>query len=942
MNTHRRWWLIGVACCASLACGSVRAECGGLQECIGVSSDPAVAPRHSDDGVNRAAPTINFGNQVAASASATRTILVAAVEGPAGTRATIKSIEINGPNKTDFSHVGGTCTVGTPTLLHDGAHAAQLANSCTILVRFNPSTVGVKNAQVDIVSAAIARVAPLTGTGTPSLTGPGAGPATMEVPVNTPATVDLAAFTSGTVTGIAIVTAPARGTASVSGTRVTYTPARDYFGPDSFTYAAFNTAGSSPAAAVTVNVSGRPDPSKDQNVIGLIDAQTRTAQRFARTQIANVQRRMETLHAGARGAALAASERGRSSGSDRPAQLALASTAQQNERGPSSQRATAADADPAGWPMGSMLAAADGRLDLAAASGGGKGADSAETGIWMSGSIGFGTRDADPNTRSLRFETDGIMIGADRRISDRLVLGAGIGYAQDKTTIGTDGSDNRTEGVSAAIYGSYQPTRNTFIDTLIGYGSLKHRSDRVVSAFNDFAQMHRRSEQVFGSVAGGYELRREGVLLSPYGRLDIVYDRFKSATESGAGQSALTYFEHSQTSVQGALGLRAESRHETSFGYARPRLRVEVKHDFDDRRNANIAYADLPAGPIFGVSLPGVSRNALLLGAGSDFEFHNGLALGVDYSMQRASDSDREHTLRLWLRKELDGKPLAGGAPTAKLFADPVRIEGGYMWDDNVTRAPDADPSRQLSDHVYSIAVTKGTAIPLGTHTRLLLAGFLNGEQYYTYHGLDRAGVGGRAELQYRTSADFAAPTFGLFARTGYDEYSSELRRGWRHALGVTARQSWTDRIEAFAAYENRKREANNDVFEGRDWSARANIDYSLGSLGALYIGGEYRRGDTVTDTAPPGAGYGGYAKAVVQDDAFVDNNLFAYRIEAKTVIWTLGYNLPLGSRDALDFSWRRAEATSLQSPVAGTGFGSGGTPRYTVNQYSLVYLMRF
>ena len=78
------------------------------------------------------------------------------------------------------------------------------------------------------------------------------------------------------------------------------------------------------------------------------------------------------------------------------------------------------------------------------------------------------------------------------------------------------------------------------------------------------------------------------------------------------------------------------------------------------------------------------------------------MKLGVDYTTQRSSGSDRENTLRLWLRKELDGKPLPSGLPTAKLFEDPVRIEAGYTWDDNVTRSP--DPTYKLSDNIYSIA----------------------------------------------------------------------------------------------------------------------------------------------------------------------------------------------------------------------------------------------
>lgn len=940
MTTHKRWWLLGLACTMWLCSGAVRAECGGLQDCIAISSDPAVAPRHSDDGVNRPAPTIDFGSQAAASASASRTILVAAVEGPAGTRATITSITISGANATDFALAGGTCTSGTPTLLHDGAHVAQIANSCTILVRFNPQAVGVKNAQVNVASAALAqpRVAPLTGTGTPSLAGPGAGAATMAVAVNTATTLDLAAFTTGVVTGIAIVTAPAHGSASVSGTQVTYTPATDYFGADNFTYAAFNAAGSSAAAPVTVDVGGRPDPSKDANVVGLIDAQQRTARRFASAQISNYQRRMESLHGSRPGA-----PRSRASAFETAPRLAYSSGMEH----PGAAREPLSDAADASSTrlLGPVLAAAGGRIDLAAA-GGRDLADRTgagdEAGFWLSGDIGFGRRDPDGNARGLRFESDGITIGADRRFGERLALGIGAGFARDTTRIGTDGSENRTEGVSAALYGSFQPTPATFIDALLGYASLRHRSDRFVPAFGTFAQMRRKSEQFFGSIAGGYELRSGNVLLSPYARVDVVHDRFERAAESGAGAAALAFLEQSQTGVQGAVGLRAESRHETSFGHASPRLRVEVKHDFDDARNAPITYADLPAGPVFSVAVPGAGRTALLLGAGSEFELHNGVKLGVDYLTQRASGSDRSHTVRLFLRKELDGKALPAVIPGARLFDDPVRVEGGYTWDDNVTRAPDA--AQELSDHIYSLAVTKSTAIALGTHTRLVFAGFVNAEKYYSYDGLDRVSPGVRGELQYRTSADFGAPTVGLFARSAYDEYSSSLRRGWRHAYGLSARQSWTDRIEAFAAYTRTARSASHEVFDGKDWSARGTVDYSLGPFGAIYLGGEYRRGDIAITSSPPGPGYGGYAKALVRDDAYADSTqLFAYRIEAKTVIWTLGYNVPLGSRDALDFSWRRAESTSRQPAIAaGTGLGSAGTPRYTANQYSLVYLMRF
>ncbi|MGQ0751886.1 MAG: autotransporter domain-containing protein, partial [Betaproteobacteria bacterium] len=570
------------------------AECGGLQECIAISINSAVAPFHSLDGINRPAPTIDFGNQIAATTSASRTIFVAGVSGPAGTRATLNSISLSGANAGDFMITGGTCTPGTPTLLHDGAQTAQISNACTITVAFRPAAVGVKNAQVDIVTAAITRVAPLTGTGTPSPTGPGAAAASLTVQVNSSGTLDLAPFITGPVTGVAIVSAPGHGSATASGTSVTYTPAQDYFGPDTFAYAAFNAFGSSAPAVVTVTVADRPDPSKNANVIGLLSAQTRAARRFSRAQISNFQRRMESLHRGAAPAGEARAQLGvhpsTSSARTVDAMGVHASTVPARtvdamgvhaSTGPARTDAnpfmlSGADAKSKHDGLGSLMlstlsAASNQSLALSYSTNGSGSGTSADTGLWIGGNLTFGTREPTNDGSSMRFRTDGVSLGIDHRFSDRLALGLGVGYAHDRTDIGTEGTQSRSSGASVALYGSYQPTPNTFIDGLIGYGDLKHDTDRYVAAVDDFARADRRSDQFFASLAAGYEFRRNGVLLSPYGRLDYALDRFKQATETGAGLNALTYFDQDVRTLQLALGLRAESGHSTGFGWVMPR-----------------------------------------------------------------------------------------------------------------------------------------------------------------------------------------------------------------------------------------------------------------------------------------------------------------------------------------------------------------------------------
>ncbi len=62
-------------------------------------------------------------------------------------------------------------------------------------------------------------------------------------------------ITGGAPTGVAVATQAAHGTATASGTSITYTPSASYSGSDSFTYTATNAGGTSAPATVTVTVS---------------------------------------------------------------------------------------------------------------------------------------------------------------------------------------------------------------------------------------------------------------------------------------------------------------------------------------------------------------------------------------------------------------------------------------------------------------------------------------------------------------------------------------------------------------------------------------------------------------------------------------------------------------------------------------------------------------
>jgi uncharacterized protein YhjY with autotransporter beta-barrel domain len=708
----------------------------------------------------------------------------------------------------------------------------------------------------------------------------GPAPCAMSVPLNTPTTLDLATCLAAgfAPTGVSVVATPAHGAAAANGTRVTYTPVRNYFGADTFTFVASSAGGTSPQGVVKVTVTGRPDPTQDTTVAALVAAQSQAAQRFSKAQITNVQRRMESLH--------------RSQGASAAASGAL--------------QARTADLPGAISP-------------------------------WVEGVAGFGTRDADGAFGSSEFRSDGITVGVDRRYSDRLAVGLGLGYSRDTTRIGSEGSVNRSKGYSLAAYGSYQPGPTTFVDGLLGIGSLDFDSTRFVAPVSASAFGRRSGTQVFGALTGGYELRSQNLLLSPYARLDFSTDRLRSSSESGAGAFALTYLGQTSTSVQGAVGVRGESVVATRFGFSVPKVRAEYRHDFQGAGQARIGYADQPDGPRYTLASARGGRNSIVLGIGGDLLFRDGLTLSLEYQLDHSFSSASGHALRLRLSKDFDvrGLPkLLQGLEVRTGEPLDVQVDAGFTRDDNVTRAK-AGPDK-LSDGAYSVNISKTIQQELTEQSRIVLTGSLGGEKFHRYNGLSRVTGSVDAEYQYRNSSEFGDPTLGVFAKLTGEAYETSLRDGHRVSVGLSIRQPLTDRINLFGALAHNRREAQSAVFSTRDNSVRGNVDYALSNDETIYVGAEYRRGDIVS-TGRPSLENASIAKVTVQDDAYAGGQLFSYKLEGRTVLATIGYNLNFGANDSLDFSWRHVRSTPGLRPAFVT------SPRnYKANQLSVVYLLRF
>ena len=790
--------------------------------------------------------------------------------------------------------------------------------------------------------------------------------ATVNTALNTAVTLDL--LSSGSpppisgfgVSGVDILAQPGHGKVITSGTRVTYTPSQDYFGTDSFSYRAYGTGGvSTSSAVVTVSITGRPDPLKDARVTGLVNIETAVVKRFGKAQIFNFQQRLESRHHAAYSSATGSLPAG---SSNTPAPAGGASGDQSRGYFNSWQPGTIVayandpytllnvpdrrnDAYGENTPLTALLANVVtgalsssslnlGTLSDAASAAQEEAEDRLE--VWAAGNLRFGTRSQDGV--DTRFSTDGVSIGVDKRMDRKLTLGMGMGYARDKSSIGTDGTNSKAGGNSLAGYASYQTDSGAFIDGLLGYGKVTFDTNRYVSAVNDFARASRKGDQIFGSLSLGYEYRNDGLLWSPYGRYDFSYDHLNEGTESGAGANALTYASQTASNSQLAIGMRAQSVHQTGFGVVQPNARIEYQRGFETTGQTSIAYADL-LGTQYTVASTSQNTDSFVLGLGSEFLLSDTLRFGLDYQRLRSGGRENYQSINFRLTKDLKGKNDLESLLLESYSASVKRPTGlvvaaGFAYDDNVSRA--SAMLDQLSDTIYSLTVNKTKSFEMSEYTKLTVNGFLDIEKYRIYTGLGHVSAGMQGEYKYRSSGEFGTPTFGIFGRYTVDEYESRLRDGSRRSAGVTLRKPLTDRINLFGALAENVRTGKSAVFNTYDVSGRANLDYALAAGKTIYLTGEYRKGDVISSGRSSLAMLN-ISTVLVRDDVFNSPWFYAYRMKGQTTLWTLGYNLSLGAKDSMDFSWRRVESKPDKTP----GFAAPAI-RYIDNYYSISYLMAF
>jgi uncharacterized protein YhjY with autotransporter beta-barrel domain len=554
--------------------------------------------------------------------------------------------------------VDDTATVlaGESVTIAVTANDTSAAPITAIAIASPPASGTVTVSGLDVVYTA-PTISPATVTFTYTASGPGgtSAPATVTVTVNplpipanfdvtttpaTPVSVTLTAGASGgpfTGADVVSVSPVASGTAVIAASGgdyvLTFTPDSAFSGAVVVQFTIDNAFATSAVGTVNITVEERPDPSQDAEVQGMVDAQAEATRRFATAQIGNFQQRLERLHRGGGGTDGIDNSLGFSV---RPQCIESVVT---DWMDPCSD--TLAGKDGPGGTGNS--AAGDGRRS-------GSGRDSALN-AWVGGVIRSGSQDGRNGGVDVSFETDGASAGMDYRVNPSLAIGAGIGYGRDDNEVGANGSRVEGDATTLATYASYHPGERFYLDGLLGFQRLSFDLRRYVTATDAFVYGQRDGDQWFASISTGADIRQGAVTWNPYLRLDVARATLDGYTETGDAIYALRFGAMDVDTTTGNLGLRVDSSYARDWGVFSPMFRVEYQHDFNDRANASVQYADLIGGPVYPLAGTGYDNNRWILGLGARFDLDSDWSFGLEYRGQVGSDGERDNGLLLNIQK---------------------------------------------------------------------------------------------------------------------------------------------------------------------------------------------------------------------------------------------------------------------------------------------------
>ena len=237
--------------------------------------------------------------------------------------------------------------------------------------------------------------------------------------------------------------------------------------------------------------------------------------------------------------------------------------------------------------------------------------------------------------------------------------------------------------------------------------------------------------------------------------------------------------------------------------------------------------------------------------------------------------------------------------------------------DDNIRNAQNDIDIR--SDQIASVSLKARGGKSLSSFSLWNFGGSATYNAFKTFDTLNNVDIEINTRYRFALSSGFTSPIYTLGARLGGLEFDTEMRDSTVLSLSADLTKWVTNTINMTTGWSYKLRESKSEVFDTTNNRLFINFDTNFSKTSLLYTTFAVVLGDSVS-SASPTVDIIDVADAIEPDDAFggVTTNQFAYRIDATTLVFTLGYNKIMTRSLSLDFSARFVDTEAKENSAVG------------------------
>lgn len=317
-------------------------------------------------------------------------------------------------------------------------------------------------------------------------------------------------------------------------------------------------------------------------------------------------------------------------------------------------------------PIASLVSALNGESNAADKTN--NSGDFERWGFFASGSIGRGEAEAGSINPAFDYDINGLSAGVDYRMSDRLIVGAALGFTQQGTTLpGSDGSVDTT-GWSASAYSTFYQQNNWYADAVLTYGQNRFDLQRHINytlplfgggftTVDQIANAKSDGSMLSAAFTFGRDFQKGGWAIGPYGRMmytKLDFDAYDEVLLSGSGSGLGLHIEdRSVTSLATIIGSKFAYSHSTDWGVLMPHLQVEWEREFkDDAQSIQASFIYDPTGTPMTVTGDPLDKSFFRIGLGLSMILSKGRSGFIYYEKMMGRDRLDQETLSMGLRME--------------------------------------------------------------------------------------------------------------------------------------------------------------------------------------------------------------------------------------------------------------------------------------------------